>query len=200
MPRGLDPIDSQLWLTTPSPSYQQAIAPAVGGSTSSTAPAYAAPPASAKAVPDWQTMQGYLLGSPFYKQGLETMMGSYNQAQKRASESLAYADQQDATQKARAAHDLQMQQKAIRESLAGRGMLDSGQTGFEMGQSQYSFDNLMADIKAAAEQRQQQAGYAQSDLEQQMARDRYTLLTNTASFYRDLWWDPQTGAYVGPGA
>jgi hypothetical protein len=58
----------------------------------------------------------------------------------------AYYDQLE-QQQLKGEHDFNLRQKAIPEIMAGRGMLSSGQTGFELGESQYSFDTLLRDIE-----------------------------------------------------
>lgn len=157
-------------------------------------------------APDWQTMQGYLLNSPMYKQGTETLQNAYNTQSSNAAQLAAlqqgmnygatyipqtafqeqyfpdtfvpetipqaYYDQL-AQQKSEGEHSFALQQKAIPEIMAGRGMLSSGQTGFELGESQYGYDSLLKDIDLGRQLHEQdiaganQRGQQNTDIQNQ---------------------------------
>jgi uncharacterized protein YaaQ len=216
-----------------------AVAPSSGGgsssSGSSSSPAYA---------PTTQQFQDWIVNSPEYKQGIENLTtGSQRElARENAMFALTsqrggggggYSDQtvpqsfydEIALQKEKAAHDYALQQKALPELMAARGMLSSGQTGFQAGENQYSYDTLLKDIelqKKAREESVAQANaaghraasaaasnnminqqiaalqhqYAVEDINLGIPAQRDKVLQSVSTYYHDMWWNGSQ--YVGP--
>lgn len=129
------------------------------------APYVAAPAPPVGGVPSQQQMQDWILNSPLYKQGMETINNAYTQnvarentlyglnssykspAQTYTPETIpASFYEQIALEKEKAAHEYALQQEALPYQLGARGMLSSGHAGFMEGEQQYGYDTLLKDI------------------------------------------------------
>lgn len=237
--------DALTWAT---PSYlaqqnQQVAVPASPVGAVAPVPVATARPAVGSAPTDAQFRE-WLLGSPRYKQGIETLQGGYDTSIQRMNEMQALEAklqrgatytpitipgsyyEQIALAKERAAHENELKRRAIPEYMAARGMLSSGQTGFELGEQQYGYETLLKDIdlqrksreeetaqanaRGAASAAQQNANlavqrqlelkqdeYRRQDLERGLAQDKLKLFNDVAVYYKMLWWDETTGQYVG---
>ena len=172
-----------------------------------TAPAYTAPSPSyagtapsPTGVPTYDQIKANLGNSPFYKQAVETAQSAYNLQGDYARKTTGIQNEQDAASQADAARTKQMNDKAIREALGSRGLINSGQTGLELGQSNYNYDKFLRDLSFQKQLREAGQGLSQAQRDQQLGQDSYQALLSAANWYRDLWWDPATGKYVGPGS
>lgn len=193
--------------------------------------------------PTTNQFNDWILNSPRYLQGLENL-GSYDTAIARTKELAAlqsgystggggytqtvpqsFYDQIKLAQE-KAAHDYGLAQKALPEIMAGRGMLSSGQTGFEQGEQAYNYDMLLKDLelqKKAREESVAQANAASAasaaasaanarvsqqiqakqdeyriiDLNLEKAKAAGTLANSVYDYYKEIWWD-KSGNYIGP--
>jgi hypothetical protein len=233
-------VDYGLYNYTPPASV--AVTPPPVGGVVATAPT--AGGSSNPYAPTTQQFQDWILNSPEYKQGIQNLTSGSQRALDR--ENAMYALQssyssgggggsqqtvpqsfydQIALEKEKAAHDYALQQKALPEIMAARGMLSSGQTGFQQGENQYSYDTLLKDIELQKKAREEavaesnaasaraasgaaanamiskqidalQHQYRIEDINLGIPQQRSQVIDSVSSYYRSLWWNGST--YVGP--
>lgn len=159
------------------------------------------------------------LNDPFYKQNLEWLHDDTALAQQRLNEDRGFAERLyqldraqaqasasaaraaanagaaeeaalDALRKEQAAHDYELSKETLREVMASRGMIDSGQYPFEKAEAQYDYTSFLKelDLQAAARaaQRAASAASAQAGLSSRMQEMELRHQISMMGFDRDL--------------
>lgn len=164
----------------------------------------------------------------FYEQNYQLALQSLQKAGGGGSSGEAQAAALDALAKEQAAHTKKLSEEQLREVMASRGLASSGQVGFEQGELQYNYENLLKEIDLRADARRAAAAsaasasrsnratqlasmqlqYAQDmvkfgrneqDIKTGAAREKGSILMSTGEKLAAAWWDADTGVYSGPG-
>lgn len=141
----------------------------------------------------------WIIGSPEYKTRLEQLQQDYDAQKGYADRTKALQNDQYGAQVADADRARTLREKQIKETLAGRGMLSSGQTAFELNDANYSYQTFLRDLDFQRKMRLAGEDLQESQRDTSLARNRYQAFIEVSRHYRDLWWDPTTGRYRGQG-